>query len=452
VNWLDRAISGLTERVQTWTLSNPPDRLLSRTYSGKSVTVATALGLAPFYRCVQLLSGSVGMMPCKIYRDVADQQASMSTREFKHWLDAERENGRHAGHASPTDLLRGRVEAGRRSRAWELLHDKPNPTMAADEFWALVESHIDTWGNAYVYKDWGPDTADGIDALWPLDPCRIQVGRIIEGTNTGKRFYVLDGDMGNPLTETDILHVRGLGSDGLMGYSPVALHREQFGSALARDEFSGRFWENDASPGVTLVHPDSLKPEAVRHLKESWDGAHRGPRNARSTAVLGEGIKIEQMTMPLRDAQYIEGQQMDATTQALILGVPPYMVGGLSGGSLTYDTTEAQSLDLLKWTLSPRLVRIQNAVTWDPDIMPRSWFAEFETGAVMRATTKERYEAWAVAPHLLIDEMREMDNRPPLPNGEGQVLSKTSSPAAPAEPAAPAASTSTDEVTTNGNR
>ncbi|MGH8516311.1 MAG: phage portal protein [Panacagrimonas sp.] len=428
MKWLDRALDGLSSR--TWTLTNPAERWLQRTYAGKTVTVSSALGLAPFYRGVQLLSGSVGMMPCKVYRDVTAEQSSMSTRKFNVWLSVQRETGRLAGHASPADLQRGRVEAGRRSRAWQLLHDRPNPTMAADEFWALLESHIDTWGNAYALKDWGPNTTDGIDALWPIDPCRVQVGRLDDGS--GKRFYVLDGDMANPATDNDILHIRGLSSDGLVGYSPVALHRQSLGGAMARDEFTGRFWDNDSTPGITLMHPGKLSPEAIDRVKAKWEHHHKGPRNARKVAVLAENMSIQQMTMPLRDAQYIEGQQMDATTQALILGIPPYMVGGLMSGSLTYSTTEAQSLDLLKWSLSPRLVRLQNAVTWDPDLMPRSWFAEFETGAIMRATTKERYEAWSIAPHLTVNEMREMDNLPPIDGGDE--LSK-SMPAAPADPA-----------------
>lgn len=428
MTFLDRAVRGLTERREfQWTLKDPIERWKRPTYAGQTVTVRSALGLAPFYRGVQVLSGSVGMLPLKVYRNVADEQAGMSTREFRKWLDSERDV-EQIGRVLPTDLQRGRVEAGRRSRAWQLLHDKPNPSMAADEHWALVESHIDTWGNAFLFKDWGLSTADGIDALWALDPARFQVGRL----ETGERFYVLDGKVDEPLTDSDILHIRNLSSDGLRGYSPVELYRQGLGSALARQEFEGRFWNEDATPGggVAIMHPEKLKPEAVQRIKALWKDAHKGQR--RDVAVLGEGATLEQMTIPLKDAQYIEGRQMDATEQALILGIPPYMVAGLTSSSLTYSTTEAQSLDFLKWSLSPRLVRIQNAVTWDVDLMPKSWFAEFETGAVLRSTTKERYEAWSIAPHLTVNEMRAMDNLPPIDGGDE--LSK-STPAVPADPA-----------------
>lgn len=391
MNFLERAMRGFSRRDSTW---ETPDQWLTaaltggKTYSGKAVNVSTALGLAPFYRGVQLLSGSVGMLPCKVY-------AKRGTDRIEQ----------------PT------------SRPWELLHDKPNADMAADEFWALIESHIDTWGNAFVWKERGPD--ERISNLWPLSPSRVAVGkltgeqarraRVPEGT----RYFTLDGKTDDYYFEPDILHVRGLSSDGLRGYSPVQVHRQSLGSALARDEFGGRFWENDATPGVTLIHPGKLQPDAINRIRELWDARHKGGPNRRKTAVLAEAITVQQMTMPLKDAQYIEGQRMDATTQALILGIPPYMVAGDTGGSsLTYSTVEGQAVDFLKWSLSPRLVRLQKAFSWDPDLMPSNWFCEFETGGILRSTTKERYEAWSIAPHLTVNEMRAMDNLPPIEGGD----------------------------------
>lgn len=441
MKWVGRALDGLTTR--TWTLKDPPERLLSRTYSGKSVTVATALGLAPFYRGVQLLSGSVGMLPCKVYRDVRAEQDSMGRREFRKWLAEEREAGR-AQRITKEDFKRGRVEAGRTTRAWTLLHDKPNPEQAADEFWALVESHLDTWGNAFIWKERNSDGT--IVALWVFSPSRMQVGRL----DSGQRFFVVDGDIANPATDFDFLHIRALGSDGLLGYSPVALYRQGIGSALARQEFEGRFWSEDTTPGggVALVSPEKLSPDAVARIKALWSNAHKGLK--REVAVLGEGMKVERMTVPLRDAQYIEGKQMDATEQALILGIPPYMVAGLTSSSLTYSTTEAQSLDLLKWTLSPRLVRIQNAVTWDPDIMPSNWFAEFETAAILRTTTKERYEAYALADWMTDNEKRDKENMPQIEGGDVLKPKQGAAPAAQDDPAVTVGNKPTEGEGDNG--
>lgn len=374
----------------TSTLAAPADWLTAAltgggtSYAGETVDVKSALGLAPFYRGVQVLSGAVGMMPCKVY-------------------------------------LPDGKEAPRTSRPWHLLHTRANEPLglAADEWWSIVESHLDTWGNHLSWMEPGPDgrTVN----LWPIAPSRVRIGMVGR-----ERVYVVDGDEGNPYGASDFLHIRGLSLDGIVGYSPLQLHRHTLGSEQARQKFKGRFWKNDATPGVTLVHPQKLAPEALDRIKALWEKHHRGVDNARKVAVLGEGMDIHQMTMPLADAQFVEQARMSATEQALVLGIPPYMVAGDNGGnSLTYTTTEGQSVDFLKWSLSARLVRLQNAVSLNLGIMPQGWTAEFETGAVLRSTTKERYAAWSMAPHLLIDEMRAMDNLEPLPNGAGQVLAKT---------------------------
>lgn len=402
----------------TTTLSNPAEWLVQAlnggsAFSGESVTVNKALGLAPFYRGVQILSGSVGMLPCKVYRDTAD----------------------------------GRAEVSHSSRAWQLLHDVTNAQLglAADEWWSIVQSHLDTWGNHFSWKDYGPDGR--LRNLWPIAPNRVQVG-VKDNT---RYFTINDAYPGTAFTEREILHVRGLSLDGIVGYSPVQIHMQTLGSELARKKYQGKFWKNDATPGVVLIHPNKLQPDAIARIKALWKDSHQGGDRYREPAVLGEKIDIKNMSLPLDAAQFMEQAKYSATEQALILGIPPYMVGGDSGGtSLQYSTVEGQSVDFLKWSLNPRLVRLQNAVTHDPDIMPLSWFAEFVPDAILRTTTKERFEAYALADWLTLDEIREHENLSPLPDGQGQVLSTKASPTlnihqpgdspAPADPSAQAAS------------
>lgn len=386
---LSRVRVGLTRRAST--LENPSTDLWAalapnRSASGKSVTVEGVLGLAPFWRGVNLLADAVGQLPCKVYRDTAD----------------------------------GRVEASHRSQPWRLLHDKPNPDMAADEFWALAESHLDTWGNAFIWKRrLSGIFLASIEELWLIHPSRVSVGYL----TSGERYFILDGNTDDPWMPSEILHIRALSKDGKVGWSPVELHRDSLGAALAAQEFKGRFWANDATPGVTLIHPKSLTPDAVGVIKARWKDAHRGVFRAREPAVLGEGMTVHQMTMPLKDAQFIEGERLDATKQALILRLPPHFVAGDNGGnSLTYSTVEGEAVSLLKFSLSPRLVRIQNAVSQDPDLMPTNWKCEFDTGALMRATTKESYDALAVARWMTVDEKRKKSGLEPLPDGKGEVL------------------------------
>lgn len=387
MSFIGRIREGVSART---TLTTPDQTFITAltggtTYSGKAVTASSALGLAPYWRGVTLLAGAIGGLPLKVYRPTTD----------------------------------GRAEVSRTSRPWTLLHDVPNALrqMAADEFWSIVVGHLETWGNSFVWKERGGDGR--VSRLWPQDPSRWTVGLAKDGS----RRYVFDNNQDDPFTDHDILHFRGQSLDGVLGYSPVQIHRQTLGTELARQEFGGRFWQNDASPGVVLVHPNKLSGEAVDRMKAKWDQHHKGPANKRKTAVLGEGVEIKQLTMPLDDAQYVEQARLSATQQALILGVPPHMLAGDSGGnSMTYSNVEGYSLDFLKWSLAPRLVRIQNAVTHDPDIMPATWFAEFDPGAILRATTKESYDALAIARWMTVDEKRKKSGLPPLPDGKGEVL------------------------------
>lgn len=383
-------MSYLGRAVRAVTFSNPSEWLITAlggttTYSGKTVTPATALEIAPWWRGVNILSNAFRTAPFKVYQ--------------------------------------GREEA-RASNAWRLLHDSPNPTMAADEFWGIAESHVETWGNAFAYKQY--DAHGLVDEVWNIDPARVAVHRDPDGT----LLYVIDDKVADPFTSANILHIRGLSSDGVVGYSTVQLAKQSLGAELARTEFAGRFWENDATPGVTLIHPNKLSTDATERLRELWDKRHKGPSKKRATAVLGEGVDVKQMTMPLEDAQFIEQGRFSRTDIALWLGLPPYMLAGESGGdSLTYSTTEGHSLDLLKWTIGPRFVGAQNTVNMDGDLMPfanarltERLHGEFVSDAILRATTKERYEAYSLAPHLTVDEVREIEGKAPLGDERGKQL------------------------------
>lgn len=387
-------------------LSAPSEDLIAAlggapSYAGKFVTVANSLQLIPVYRAINLRAGAIGSLPLEVYRH------------------------------TPTG--RGLVPAS--SRVWQLLHDKPNDLMSAAELWKLVESHLAGWGNAFVWKQRGQDGR--IANLWPIDPRRVLVGRSTQGqpmflvdtyasTPPGADSYATSGQV--TVDDREILHIRGLGFDGLVGYSPIQMAKQTLGSMMAQQEFEGRFWANDATPGVTLIHPNKLSPEGIERVRALWDNRHKGPSRARATAVLAEGMKVEPMTLPMADAQFVQIAQLRRTDIALLFGLPPYMLAGDTGSSMTYSNSETQSLDFVKWSLRDSMTTVEQAVSWDPDLMPARWFAKFNADELLRGSMQERFQAYATAPHLLLDEVRGMEDMPPLPDGKGQVLAKTIGP------------------------
>lgn len=346
----------------TWLIEalNPGGQLI-----GKNVTIDTALGLVPVYSAVSLIAGTVGTLPLIVYEG--------------------------------DDRVENPIA--------DLLHRQPNPEMAADEVWEIVASHLLLWGNAFLYKKQGPL---GVSELWPISPRRVQVSRI-----DSVRTFFVDG---RTFYEDDILHIRGLSEDGLLGYSPIQVNRQAVANALAQQEFVAEFLNEGGRPSVILRHPQHLSADAARRLKASWDSVGSG-----GTAVLEEGVEVEKWTMPLADAQFVEQQQYSDLRIAQIYNLPPSKLGAKSGDSLTYSSTEQQGQDFVTYCLARWLRRIESSLLRDPEILPANYRPEFLVEGLLRADTKTRFEAYRVAIEagfLTIDEVRRRENLPNLPEGD----------------------------------
>lgn len=320
------------------------------TYSKKTVTVENALGLVPVYNAVSQIAGAVGSLPLIVYQRAGEERT------------------RAEGH--PT---------------WQLLHEEPNPEMAADEMWELVESHVDLWGNAFLFKVPRPGTEGLTEQLWPISPDRVQVDR---DENGRRRFWI----EGRSFYEDTILHIRGLSLDGLVGYSPIQLNRNAIANAMSLEEFQGRFLKTDGKPSVLLRHPNKLSDDAADRLKKSFDAVEPG-----GTAVLEENIAVERWTMPLDDAQFIEQMQFSDKRVAQMFLLQPGRLGAKTGDSMQYSTVETENMEFLTYTLQRRLRRIESALKRDRSIFPGpDHFPEFLLDALLRADLKTRYEAYQI--------------------------------------------------------
>ncbi len=354
-----------------------------RATSGEVVTVERSLGLDSVYAAIRLIAESGGALPLKTY---------------------ERATGG------------GRLEVPD-DPVYELLHDEPNPEMTAVDLWSLVLTHAVSWGNGYL----GKRRAGGpVPELWPLLPDRMQVRR--EG---GRKVYTYRREDGRleEMGAQDVIHVHGVSLDGLVGLSPIGLAREVLGAIIAGQRFSGRFFANAAVPRGVLEVAGELSEPATQRLKAQWQKA-QGGRNLGSVAVLEGGLTFKPISMPLEDAQFVEQMKLGVQQVARIFGVPPELIGGESGGSLTYSTVESQTLGFLTFCLRPWLVRVEQALRRDQDLFPRARgvprrrYPEFLQDAMLRADAKTRAEVNAIALDpvkgwLNRDEVRAQENRPP---------------------------------------
>lgn len=303
------------------------------TASGVTVTSEKALGIPAVYAAVSLVADAVGSLPLKVFERTQ----------------------------------RGKQEDTRHPLA-TLLHQLPNPEMTAIELRSALQGHLMLRGNAYCEVQ--RDAYGRVVALWPLAPHQMTVTR--DANRSLVYLYRLpDGrdvkwTWANPQTQpAPILHLRGFGYDGYMGYSPLTLHRETLGLAYAAKEYGARFFSNGGRPSGVLKAPGQLSDEARLRLKAAWDATTRGLSNAHRVAVLEEGIEWQQVGMEPEDAQMLSTLQYSDAQVATLLRVPPHMIGQVERSTSWGTGIEAQQTMFLQYSLMPWLVRWEQACARD---------------------------------------------------------------------------------------
>jgi HK97 family phage portal protein len=337
------------------------------TAAGEAVTTDKALRLSTVWACTRLLADSVSTLPLHVYR--GDDREPLAT--------------------TPPLLQRPSAD-------FEL----------ADWLYAVMASLL-LRGNAY-----GLITARSGAGLLPAQCDLVHPDRMgVTVNGNGRVTYRLLGDELDP---ADVWHVRAYVFPGVpVGLSPVEYARETVGLGLAAEKFGSRFFGDNAVPSGYLHTDRPVGEEDAAMLRDRWDHRHQGRRR---TAVLG-GVKFEPITIPNDQAQFIETQQFNVNAIARLFGVPGEMVGGTTAGHMAYSSPEMRSTDFLTFTLRPWLYRIERAVT---RLLPRTQQAKFNAGGFVRATLRDRYEAHKTgieAGFLTVNEARELEDRPPLPEG-----------------------------------
>jgi len=393
--FLDRIMRGAESRdIGGSTLREPPDWMwdafgAAPSHSGKRVNVETSLGLVAVYAAVRILAEAVGVLPLIVYREALD----------------------------------GTRKRAPQNRWWRILHDAPNPEQPAGEVWEQVTGHMNLWGNAFLYK--AKDDMGRVQELWPIRPSRVKVGRV-----DGKRIYeLLQATPGvdiNPAgtvvgSEQDILHIRGFGTDGLLGLSPIQLARQMLGTQMAAEEYQGRLYANSAQPTGVLQHPNRLSDEAAKRLKANWDAAHKGLANAARTAVLEEGLEWKPIALTMADQQFVEQQDFGVAQIARLFRIPAHMLNASSAKSLTYSTSELEGIHFVTYSLMRWTTRIEQALQADPDTATMGAVPEFLLDGLLRADSANRAVFYAAALDpgkgwMSRSEVRDLENLPPEPD------------------------------------
>ena len=257
-------------------------------------------------------------------------------------------------------------------------------------------THLLLWGNAYAQII--RNGKGEVIGLYPLMPNRMMVDRDAFG-KICYRYQMQDSDAHTgktgsvTLKPSDVLHVPGLGFDGLVGYSPIAMAKNAIGLSIATEEYGARFFANGATPGGILEFPGTVKnPESIR---ESWNKGFSG-NNAHKVAILEEGMKYTPISISPEQAQFLETRKFQIDEIARIFRVPPHMVGDLEKSS--FSNIEQQSLEFVKYTLEPWIIRWEQSLnrallseTEKPD-----YFVKFNVDGLLRGDYQSRMNGYAI--------------------------------------------------------
>ena len=359
--------------------------------SGETVNEKSAMQIATVYACVRLLAESIAGLPLHLYQ----------------YTDPEEQN---------------KIKA-KDHPLYKILYRQPNDEMSSFTFRETMMTHLLLWGNAYAQII--RDGRNNVLGLYPLQPDQMEVdrdkqGRIIyiyhaytdDVPGLNNKDYIFRAD--------EIFHVPGLGFNGLIGFSPIAMMKNALGSAIAVEKYGSAFFKNGAQPAGVLEHPGIIKnPDRIR---ENWSDVYGGPQNAHKIAVLEEGMQYKPISLPPEDSQFLSTRQFGVNEICRIFRVPPHMVQDLTHA--TFSNIEHQSIDYVVYTLTPWLSRFEQAITKDL-LLPseqEEYFPRFNVDGLLRGDYASRSSGYASGisnGYLSPNDVRRLENMDLIPAEKG---------------------------------
>lgn len=373
------------DKPQNRTVGSSYSFFFGGTTSGKSVNEMSAMQMTAVYSCVRILAEAVAGLPLHLYRYTENES---KVKAIEHPL-------------------------------YRLLHDEPNPEMSSFVFRETLMTHLLLWGNAYAQII--RNGKGEVIGLYPLMPNKMSVDRDRDGrlwytyTRSSEEAPTMKGSTVK-LYPYDVLHIPGLGFDGLVGYSPIAMAKNSIGMGIACEEYGARFFANGAAPSGVLEYPGTIKdPQKIR---DSWNATFKGSANAHKVAVLEEGMKYTQIGISPEQAQFLETRKFQINEIARIFRVPPHMVGDLEKSS--FSNIEQQSLEFVKYTLEPWIVRWEQSlmrILLSPD-EKQTYFVKFNLEGLLRGDYQSRMQGYAIARQngwMSANDIRELENLDKIP-------------------------------------
>ncbi|NWA25502.1 phage portal protein [Pseudomonas gingeri] len=348
--------------------------------AGQRVTTTSAMQQLVVFNCVRVLAESIGMLPCRLYKQT------------------------------------GRVRLpATEHRLFPLLSMAPNGYMTAQEFWEMLVACLCLRGNFFAYK---VVVLGKVVELLPINPDMVTPKLRDDWT---VEYTVSFRSGTRVLTQDEIWHVRLFTLDGLNGLNPIAYARQALGLGQAMDVHAAKLFTNGAVASGVLSTDNALTDEAFNRLKTQFNGEHMGVANAYKPMILELGLNWKPISLNAQDTQFIESKKLSGSQICGLFRVPPHLVGSME--QMTLNNIEHMGMSFVNYSLVPIMTRIEHRVQVglldEKDRLTH--YAKFNAGALMRGDLKGRYESygkgiqWGI---LSPNDCRELEDENPREGGD----------------------------------
>lgn len=380
----------IEKRSQSSDLTNPAEWLINclgglSSAAGVRVSEETSMRLTAVFACVRILAWTVASLPLPVYRRLKPR----------------------GKERAPDHPLYG------------MLHDQPNKEQTSFTFRSVSMAHLALWGNAYSEIEFARNGER--KHLWPLPPWKVKPKR----TKNNEKVFEINLPDGTTkiLPDYRVIHVQGLGTDGLKGLSPIGMAKEGIGLGLAAEEFGARFFSQGANVGGVAEHPGTLGDEAFDRLRKSLNEKYEGLGQSHRLMLLEEGMKYQRVGIPPEEAQFIETRKFQLEEIARLYNVPLHLLQHHEKATSWGSGIEHLNIGFVMHSIRPYLVN------WEQEFQRKLFdeddhFAEFLIEGLLRGDLQSRYEAYTKGRQwgwLSANDVRELENQNPLPGEQGDI-------------------------------
>jgi len=358
----------------------------SQSLSGESVTESTALTYSAIWNAVNLYSGTISTLPLHLLR--SNKQKTLHVEDKK---------------------------------LYRVLHDEFNPYMSAKTGREVSIAHGLLWGNSYaekVFNGFGE-----IVELWPISPDRVRPYR-----ENAKMLYEIDVDSEKVILPREkVLHIPGLGFDGMVGYSVVAMARKSFGLGMALETFGALYFGQGTHVGRILSHPNKLDDKARANIRESFSGTSEGLAKAHKLMILEEGMKLEKIGIPPEDSQFLESRTFQISEIARWFNLPVHKLKEMTKSS--FNNIAQEQISFVTDSIMPVLIGLEQAYNMQlltkDERYKQKLFTRHNVDGLLRgdpAARAEYYRTMFGIGAMSINDIRNKEGWDPVENGDERFI------------------------------